>query len=89
MGGVCFAAWAAGFAAITASHADRWEEYWLAVGTALLLCPLLSLAAQAPFWLMRLAFTWRIVHRSDKRRERPLAIRDIMFIAKVVPSAHI
>ena len=75
---VWYVAWAAGLAIAAADDGLWLRDYWFTVGTYLLCCPLISLAAQAPFWLMRICFSWRIVQRHDSREERPLTIRDML-----------
>lgn len=77
MGVVCIAAWLLGLFVSEWSYLALHDD-WLFPRTVLLCYPLISLSAQAPFWLMRLAFSWRIMHDSDATAERPLAIRDIM-----------
>ena len=65
------------------------EEEWLILVIGLLCLPLLLLAAQAPLWIMRIWFRWRIVHRDDGSSTtfQSLRIRDLMIATAVIAMA--
>jgi hypothetical protein len=54
--------------------------------TVLLLVPLISLAAQFPFWIVRCFFGWRLVRTGDavEFADAPLRIRDLMLATILV-----
>ncbi|MBC8868870.1 MAG: hypothetical protein H8E44_05605 [Planctomycetes bacterium] len=65
------------------------DEDWLIFIIGLLCLPLLLLAAQAPLWIMRTWFRWRITHLGDDPSTsfQSLRIRDLMIATAVIAMA--
>lgn len=80
-------AWAVGFFAVVHHHVYIDDEIWR-IALAVVLClPLIVIAIQAPLWLARIWFRWRVRHDragSDEDSTAPLRIRHIMIGTAVV-----
>ena len=68
----------AGMAVITTSNLDAnvWLNFWKGIGFTILLTPLISLAAQLPFWFFRFFFGWQFTF-CDSVPADPFTLRDI------------
>lgn len=74
-------AWAVGFLAAISDHPHEIDDFWKTTAAILLCLPLIVIAIQAPLWLARFWFRWRIRHAGDGPVEvgaTPLRIRHVM-----------
>lgn len=86
---VLYAVLAVAFACYFVHLGFMGTEDWLILVIGLFCLPLLLLAAQAPLWIMRIWFRWRIVHRDDGPSTpfQSLRIRDLMIATAVIAMA--